>query len=83
MTTIVQSQPRNEEKLEVIDSLVHEIQNSLQVIRMEAELMVMDLMTKRECQCAFDATENIERLLEEVRKWFSLLDKPVGPRVEL
>ena len=73
MTTTLQSQPRDIDNLEVIDHLVHEIQNNLQVIRMEAELSVMELMAKQECRCAFDATENIERLLEEVRKWFSLL----------
>ena len=72
MTTTLQSQPTEVDNLEVIDHLVHEIQNNLQVIRMEAELSVMELMAKRECRCAFDATENIERLLEEVRKWFLL-----------
>ena len=68
MTTTLQSQPTDIDNLEVIDHLVHEIQNNLQVM-----LSVMELIAKRECRCAFDATENIERLLEEVRKWFSPL----------
>jgi hypothetical protein len=72
MTTTLQSQPTDIDNLEVIDHLVHEIQNNLQVIRMEADLSVMELMAKQECRCAFDATENIARLLEEVRKWFLL-----------
>ena len=56
----------------VIDHLVHEIQNDLQVISMEAELRVMGKRSKRGPQCAFDAAQNIERLLGEVRQYFLL-----------
>jgi len=56
----------------VIESLVHEIQNDLQVISMEAELLLMGERSKRGPQCAFDAAENIERLLGEVRQYFLL-----------
>jgi hypothetical protein len=70
MTTILQSQPRATDNLEIIDCLFHEIQNNLQVIRMEAELSVIEQITTPGSQCAFAATEKIEGLLEEVRKWF-------------
>jgi len=56
----------------VIDCLVHQIQNDLQVIKMEAELLVMERTSKREPGCAFDAAANIERLLGEVRQYFLL-----------
>ena len=56
----------------VIERLVHEIQNDLQVISMEAELLLMGERSKRGPQCAFDAAENIERLLGEVRQYFLL-----------
>jgi hypothetical protein len=56
----------------IIDSLVHEIQNDLQVISMEAELLLMGVRSKRGSQCAFDAAQNIERLLGEVRQYFLL-----------
>ncbi len=59
----------------VIDCLVHQIQNDLQVIKMEAELLVMERTSKREPRCAFDAAANIERLLGEVRQYFCCLDK--------
>jgi len=54
----------------VIDHLVHEIQNDLQVIKMEAELLVMERTPQREPRCVFDAAANIERLLGEVRQYF-------------
>ena len=56
----------------VIDCLVHQIQNDLQVISMEAELLLMGERSKRGPQCAFDAAANIERLLGEVRQYFLL-----------
>jgi hypothetical protein len=56
----------------VIDRLVHEIQNDLQVISMEAELLLRGERSKRGPQCAFDAAQNIERLLGEVRQYFLL-----------
>jgi len=72
MATILQNQPRATDNLEVIDCLFHEIQNNLQVIRMEAELSVIEQITTPGSQCAFDATEKIKGLLEEVRTWFLL-----------
>jgi hypothetical protein len=51
---------------EIIDHLIHEMENHLQVISMEAHL-------KREARCVFDAAENIEKLLGKVREHFSLL----------
>jgi D-aminopeptidase len=54
--------------LEVIDRIVHDIQNNLQVIRMEAELRLIDPNPQRELKCASNATRNIERLITEVRK---------------
>ena len=54
----------------VIDRLIHEIQNDLQVISMEAELQLMGERSKLGPQCAFDAAQNIERLLGEVRQYF-------------
>ncbi len=48
---------------EVIDHLIHEMENQLQVISMEAHL-------RREPQCVLDAAESIEKLLEEVKQHF-------------
>jgi hypothetical protein len=56
----------------VIDRLVHEIQNDLHVISMEAELQLTGERSKRGPQCALDAAQNIERLLGEVREYFLL-----------
>ena len=61
-------EPRTTGTLEVIDRIVHDIQNNLHVIRMEAELRLMDPNPQRGLQCASNATQNIERLLTEVRK---------------
>ena len=55
---------------EIIDGLIHDMENDLQVISMEAELLLMGERPKRGPQCAFDAAENIERLLGEVRQYF-------------
>ena len=65
---IVESQDQNDANNtgEIIDHLIHEMENHLQVISMEAHL-------KREARCVFDAAENIEKLLGKVREHFSLL----------
>jgi len=52
-----------------IDQLIHDMENDLQVISMEAHLR---LTSKREPRCALDAAENIERLLGQVRQYFLL-----------
>jgi hypothetical protein len=49
---------------EIIDHLIHEMENHLQVISMEAHL-------RHEPKCALDAAENIEKLLGELRQHFS------------
>jgi len=54
----------------VIDNLVHDIQNDLQVISMEANLQLMEKTSKRGPQCAIDAAQHIEKLLAEVRQYF-------------
>jgi hypothetical protein len=54
---------------EDIDRLIHDMENDLQVISMEAHLR---LTSKREPRCALDAAENIERLLGQVRQYFLL-----------
>ena len=54
---------------EVIDHLIHDMENDLQVISMEAHLQPS---SKREPQCVLDAVENIERLLGKVRQSFLL-----------
>ena len=54
---------------EVIDRLIHDMENDLQVISMEAHLR---LKSKREPRCALDAAEDIERLLGQVRQYFLL-----------
>ena len=64
---------RGKDTMEVIDRLLHEIQNNLQVIRMEAELWLIDGTSKREPRGAFDAAQNIERVLGEMRQYFLLL----------
>jgi hypothetical protein len=48
---------------EVIDHLIHEMENQLQVISMEAHL-------RRKPQCVLDAAESIEKLLEKVKQHF-------------
>jgi hypothetical protein len=73
MTTL-QTQPDQSEKetVQAIDRLVHEILNNLQVIRMEAGLVLMDRRSKRKPKCAIDAAQSIEKLLAEVRHYFLL-----------
>jgi len=51
----------------IIDHLIHEMENHLQVISMEAHL---GLTSDREPRCALDATKDIEKLLEKMRKCF-------------
>ena len=71
MAGALQTHPnRNRKDATDIDRLVHDIQNDLQVISMEAELLLMGERSKRGLQGAFDAAQNIERLLGEVRQYF-------------
>ena len=60
---------RGEDSREIIDRLIHDMENDLQVISMEAHLR---LTSKREPRCALDAAENIERALGQVRQYFLL-----------
>ena len=50
---------------EIIDQLIHDMENHLQVISMEAHL-------QREPKTVHDAADGIEKLLGEVRQHFSL-----------
>jgi hypothetical protein len=50
---------------EIVHLLIHDIENDLQVISMEAHL-------RCEPRRALDAVENIERLLEKARQYFLL-----------
>ena len=54
---------------EVIDRLIHDVENDLQVISMEAHL---EPSSKREPRCVFDAVANIEKRLGEIRQSFLL-----------
>ena len=58
-----------EDTREIIERLIHDMENDLQVISMEAHLR---LTSKREPRCALAAAENIERLLGELRQYFLL-----------
>ena len=77
MTTTERTHPnvdqREKDTIKVIDLLVQEIQNSLQVMRMEAELRLMEQRSTRGLQGAFDAGQNIERLFRELRQCFCSL----------
>ena len=53
-----------------LGSILHEIGNNLQVIRMEAELLKK--ANSEQSQTISDATQDIEKLLEEVRQYFML-----------
>jgi hypothetical protein len=59
------------EDFKPLEHLFHEIQNNLQVIRMEAEL-VKKARSEKIPQGVLDATQDIEKLLEEVRQHFLL-----------
>ena len=54
-----------------LEHLLHEIQNNLQVIRMEAKL-VKTAKSNQIPQCVLDTIQGIEKLLEEVRQHFLL-----------
>jgi len=54
---------------EVIDRLIHDVENDLQVISMEAHVQPS---SKREPRCVLDAVTNIEKLLGEIRQSFLL-----------
>jgi hypothetical protein len=60
---------RKENVGEAIDRLIHNMENELQVISMEAHLQHS---SKSEPQCALAAVANIEKLLEEIRQSFLL-----------
>jgi len=66
---LVADRKQGVENTETIDQLIHDMENDLQVISMEAHLR---LTSKREPRCALDAAENIERLLGQVRRYFLL-----------
>jgi len=51
----------------IIDDLIQEIENHLQVISTKAHLRET---SDRDVRSVFDAAENIEKLLEEVREYF-------------
>ena len=59
------------EDIQRLERLLHDIQNNLQVIRMEAELL-KEPTSEQVPQCVLDATQDIEKLLEEVRQQFML-----------
>jgi hypothetical protein len=61
-------QPSGRDTAKIIDHLIHEMENHLQVISMEAHL---GLTSNRERRCALDATKDIEKLLEKMRECFS------------
>ena len=54
-----------------LERLLHAIQNNLQVIRTEAEL-VKTARSNQVPQCVLEATQDIEKLLGEVRQHFLL-----------
>ena len=70
MSTKLQTESEDTDNLEIIDQLIHDIQNNLQVIRMEAELSVLEQAARPQAHCAFAAAQNIEKLVKELRKWF-------------
>jgi len=62
---------KNEKNIgEVIDRLIHDVENDLQVISMEAHVQPS---SKREPQCVLAAVANIEKLLGEIRQSFLLI----------
>ena len=54
---------------EFIDRIIHDVENDLQVISMEAHVQPG---SKREPRCVLDAVANIEKLLGEIRQNFLL-----------
>ena len=62
---------KNEKNIgEVIDRLIHDVENDLQVISMEAHVQPR---SKREPRCVLAAVANIEKLLAEIRQSFLLV----------
>ena len=55
---------------EAIDRLIHDMENELQVISMEAHVQPS---SKREPRCVLAAVANIEKLLAEIRQSFLLV----------
>jgi len=76
---LVADRKQGVENAETIDQLIHDMENDLQVISMEAHLR---LTSKREPRCALDATENIERLLGQLRQYFLLPADAASENVE-
>jgi len=52
-----------------IDRIIHDVENDLQVISMEAHVQPG---SKREPRCVLDAVANIEKLLGKIRQSFLL-----------
>jgi hypothetical protein len=67
--TVTNKEQRGKDTSEVINRLIHDMENDLQVISIEAHLR---LTSKRAPRYALDAAENIERLLGQVRQYFLL-----------
>ena len=67
--TVTNKEQSGKNTSEVINRLIHDMENDLQVISMEAHLR---LTSKRAPRYALDAAENIESLLGEVRLYFLL-----------
>jgi hypothetical protein len=62
---------KNEKNIgEVIDRLIHDVENDLQVISMEAHVQHS---SKSEPRCVLAAVANIEKLLGEIRQSFLLV----------
>jgi hypothetical protein len=57
--------------MEAIERLLHNIENDLQVIRMEAVLLKKST-PEQIPQNVLEATQDIQKLLEEVRQYFIL-----------
>jgi hypothetical protein len=57
------------EDIQRLERLLHEIQNNLQVIRME---LLKEATSEQTPQAVLQATQDIEKLLEQVRQHFML-----------
>jgi hypothetical protein len=66
---IIETDKEQNEKdtAEIIDLLIHDMENDLQVISMEAHLRHT---SERESRYALDAAEDIERLVGKMRQYF-------------
>ena len=59
------------DEIERLERLLHAIQNNLQVIRMEGELLKQPT-SEQIPRGVLEATQDIEKLLEEIRQHFML-----------